>query len=85
MLASVPEKERVECWWLILRDGTPVEGDLGGGVLLLTEVRLTRPIGRALGLLRLSAVIDVLDKILARYRKSLSWFVPDGPAPHRFP
>jgi hypothetical protein len=23
-LAAVPEEERGECWWLVLRDGTPV-------------------------------------------------------------
>ena len=85
LLASVPDEKRGECWWLVLRDGTPVEGDRGGGVLLFTEVRLTRPIGRVLGVFRLSPVIDALDRVLARYRKRLGRFVPDGPAPRRYP
>ena len=58
LLASVPDEKRGECWWLVRRDGTPVEGDRGGGVLLFTEVQLTRPFGRVLGLLRLSPVVD---------------------------
>ena len=81
----MPEEKRTECWWLILRDGTAVDGDHGGGVLLLTELKLTRPIGRILGLLRLSSTIDVCDRVLSRYRKRLSRFVPDGPSPQRFP
>jgi hypothetical protein len=81
----VPEHRRGECWWLILRDGTPVAGDGGGGVKLFAEIQLTRPLGRLLGAFRLSSVIDALDKLLARYRKGLGRFVPEGPAPHRYP
>ena len=43
LLAGIAEEERRECWWLVLRDGTPVPGDRGGGVVLLTELRPTRP------------------------------------------
>jgi hypothetical protein len=85
LLASVPEHRRGECWWLILRDGTPVAGDGGGGVRLLAEIRLTRPLGRLLRALRLSSVIDALDHLLAQYRKRLGRFVPEGPAPQRYP
>jgi hypothetical protein len=85
LLASVPEEERTECWWVVLEDGTPVKGDGGGGVLLLREIGLTRPIGRVLGSVGLSPVVDLLDKLLARSRGHLSRFVPDGPAPRRFP
>ena len=85
LLASVPEEKHGECWWLILRDGTPVAGDGGGGVLLLSELQLTRPLGRALGTLRLSPLVDAGDKLLAKFRKHLGWFVPDGPAPRQFP
>ncbi len=56
LLASVPDEKRGECWWLELRDGTTVAGDEGGGVMLLAEVRLTRPLGRALRAVRLSPV-----------------------------
>jgi hypothetical protein len=38
LLTSVPEEGRGECWWLVLRDGTPVAGDGGGGLMLFAEV-----------------------------------------------
>jgi hypothetical protein len=85
LLASVPEAARDECWWLILRDGTPVPGDDGGGVALFAEVRLTRRLARVLRTLRASPLIDAFDKIVARHRSRLGRFVPEGPAPRRFP
>ncbi len=85
LLASVPEEQRSACWWLVLCDGTPVAGDAGGGVRVLSELRLTRPLGRTLGALRLSWLIDLFDKVVARYRKTLGDLVPDGPAPCRYP
>ena len=81
----MPEEARDECWWLVLRDGTPIAGDDGGGVALFAEVRLTRPLGRALSAVRASALIDILDKVVARNRSRLGRFVPDGPAPRRYP
>jgi hypothetical protein len=54
----VPEEARDECWWLVLRDGTPIAGDAGGGVALFAEVRLTRPLERAFRAFRASALID---------------------------
>lgn len=84
-LASVPEEERSDCWWLVLRDGTLVRGDEGGGRRILTEMGLTRPIGRLLGLLPVSGAIDAFDRWLARARGRLSRFVPDGSAPVRYP
>jgi hypothetical protein len=85
LLASVPEEERSECWWLVLRDGTPVPGDGGGGVALFAEVRLTRPLGRLLRVLRAAALVDALDSLVARQRSRLGRFVPEGPAPRRYP
>jgi hypothetical protein len=85
MLASVPEEARDECWWLVLRDGTPIPGDAGGGVAILGEVRLTRPLGRVVRALHASALVDALDKVAARNRSRLGRFVPEGPAPHRYP
>jgi len=85
LLASVPEERRKECWWLVGRDGTPVPGDKGGGVALLGELHLTRPLGVLLRTLRLSRAVDVFDMGLARWRKQLSKIVPDGPAPRRYP
>lgn len=85
LLASVPKERRGECWWLVLRDGALVAGDHGGGVALFAEVRLTRPLSRVLRVLRLSRFLDALDTLLAHYRKRLGRFVPDGPAPRRYP
>ena len=85
LLASVPEDARRECWWLVLRDGTPVAGDRGGGVRLLAELHPTRMLGIVLRALHLSPVVDVLDTVLSRYRKPLGRFVPEGPAPRRDP
>ena len=82
---SIPEEARHECWWLVLRDGRPIAGHHGGGVMLLAELDVTRPLGRLLGGLRLSPIVDVLDAMVSRYRKSLSRVVPDGPAPRRYP
>jgi hypothetical protein len=85
LLAGVPEEGRDDCWWLVLRDGTPIAGDAGGGVALFAEVRLTRPLGRVLRAFHASALIDALDKVVARNRSRLGRLVPDGPAPRRYP
>jgi hypothetical protein len=69
----------------VLRDGTPVPGDAGGGVALFAEVRLTRPLGRVLRALHAAVLIDALDKLVARHRARLGRLVPDGAAPRRFP
>jgi predicted DCC family thiol-disulfide oxidoreductase YuxK len=85
LLATVPENRRSESWWIVRRDGMPVAGKSGGGTVLLTEIRLTRLPGRVLGAIGLSPLIDALDGFFARYRGRLSRFVPDGPAPQRYP
>jgi hypothetical protein len=82
---SVPEEARGECWWLVLRNGTPVPGDGGGGVALFSELRLTRPLARLLRALRASPLLDALDKLVARHRGALGKLVPEGPAPRRYP
>jgi hypothetical protein len=81
----VAKEARDECWWLVLRDGTPVAGDAGGGVALFAHVRLTRPVARVLRTLHASALIDALDKVVARHRGRLGRLVPEGPAPRRYP
>ena len=85
LLASVPEDQRSACWWLVRQNGTLVKGDEGGGVMLLTELQLTRPLGRDLGTLRLSPVVDFGDKLLARGRGVIGRLVPDGAPPRRYP
>ena len=81
----MPEEKRGECWWLVLCDGTVVRGDEGAGVMLLEEIRLTGPLGRALRAVRLSPAVDVFDRVVARYRSRLGRLVPDGPAPRLYP
>jgi hypothetical protein len=81
----VPEEARDSCWWLVLRDGTPVAGDEGGGVALLAELRLTRPLARILRTVRASGVVDALDELVAGQRKRLGRVVPDRPATRRYP
>jgi hypothetical protein len=85
LLATVSVEARDECWWLILRDRTPVPSNKGGGVLLFAEMRRTRPLAHALGVLRLSPLVDSIDNLLARHRSSLGRLVPEGPAPRRYP
>jgi hypothetical protein len=85
LLPSVPEENREKSWWLILHDGTPVPGDEGGGVLLMSEMRSTRLIGSLLIKLHLSPLIDALDRLVARRRGRLSRYVPDVPVIHRYP
>jgi hypothetical protein len=85
LLASVPEEARGECWWLVLLDGRLLPGDGGGGVALLAEVRLTRPLGRVLRAVRASVLVDALDRFVARHRGRLGRLVPEGPAPRRYP
>jgi hypothetical protein len=85
MLDSIPEDERGECWWLVLRDRTPVPGDGGGGVEVFAELRLTRALGRVLRAVRASVLLDAFDKLVARNRGRLGRLVPDGPAPRRYP
>lgn len=85
LLASVPEEMHAERWWIVLSDGRPVGGDRGGGVQLLREIPATRLIGRMLAYLGLSPLVDNLDHLVEASRRYLSRFVPDGPAPRRYP
>jgi hypothetical protein len=85
LLASIPEHARGECWWLVLRDGRPVPGDGGGGMALFAEIELTRPLAPVLRAFGAASAIDALDKLVARRRGTLGRFVPDGPAPRRYP
>lgn len=85
MLASVPEESRAESFWIVLHDGSPVAGNDGGGLTLLSQLSLTRRIGLILQALKLSSVIDVLYKLIAHYRGALGKLVPEGIAPHRYP
>jgi hypothetical protein len=81
----VPSGQRGERWWLVLRDGTPVPGDNGGGVALFLELPLTRPLGRLLQTAGASGLLDAGDKLAARHRGRLGRLVPDREGPRRYP
>ncbi|MEX2271930.1 MAG: hypothetical protein WD690_10685 [Vicinamibacterales bacterium] len=85
LLAAVPADKRAECWWIVRPDRMPVAGKAGGGVVLLSEIRLTRRLGRALAASGISPLLDACDAVFARHRVRLSRLVPDGPAPRRYP
>jgi predicted DCC family thiol-disulfide oxidoreductase YuxK len=85
LLDAVPQNRRTESWWVVRRDGTPVAGKRGAGIVLLTEILRTRLLGRVLDAIALSPLIDAIDTLVARHRARLSRFVPDGPAPRRYP
>src|SRR5205085_1553480 len=80
-LASIPEDERGECWWLVIADGTPVAGNKGGGVAMLAVFPLTGPLASVLRVLRLSPLVDWADEVLSGQRGRLGKVVPEGPAP----
>ncbi|HEU0304106.1 MAG TPA: hypothetical protein VFR32_05955 [Gaiellaceae bacterium] len=85
LLASVPEEERGERWWLVLGDGRPLPGDGGAALPLLAELRTTRRLARLLERLNAGPALDRLDVLVARHRTRLGRLVPDGPAPRRYP
>ncbi len=85
LLGSIPVESRTDCWWLVLRDGTPVPGDDGGPVAVLTELRATRALGRVLEALHAGVLLDAFDRFASRHRGRLGRIVPDGPAPRRYP
>jgi hypothetical protein len=85
LLRAVPEDKRGECWWLVLRDGTAVAGNDGGGVKLLAEFRLTGPLAFVLRVLGLSRLVDFVDIVLSGQRSRLGRVVPEGPALRRYP
>jgi hypothetical protein len=85
LLASVPEDVRNESSWLVQRDDAPVRLGAGGAVRLLVEIRLTRRLGRVLETLGASQPLDALVRLVSRHRALLGRFVPDGPAPRRYP
>jgi hypothetical protein len=85
LLVSIPDEARDDCWWLVLRDEAPIPGNAGGGVALLMEIRLTRPFGSVLRVLRAFRLVDALDTFVSRRRGALGRVVPDGPAPRRYP
>ena len=85
LLASVPEEKWTDTWWIVLCNGTPIPGKHGGGIALLSQLHRTRRLGQVLAVFHLTPFIDALDRRFAIWRRWLSRFVPEGPAPRRYP
>lgn len=83
LLARLPEHERFETWHLPAPDGS-LAGHGAGVVRLLGALRLTRPLGRLLGLVP-DGALDRAYGVVARQRGRLGRLVPDRPGPRRFP
>jgi len=83
LLEPIPAYERFATWHLALGDGSLV-GYGTGGAELLRSMRLTRPAGRLVAAVP-DRLLDAVYVLVARHRDVLGRFVPDGPAPKRFP
>lgn len=83
LLASLPPERRLESWRLGLPDGSLV-GRGSGMPRLLEAMRMTRPLAAMLPR-RHGGWLDRAYELVARHRGAIGRFVPDGPAPRRFP
>lgn len=83
LLAPLPEEERYASWFLSLPDGS-LAGRGAGAVELLRVLEAARPAARVLAWVP-PRLLDRLYDAVARHRTALGRFVPDGPAPRRFP
>jgi predicted DCC family thiol-disulfide oxidoreductase YuxK len=82
LLRSVPQAERHATWRLVTGDVTVGHGR--GAVELVRSLGLTRPAARILRAIPPPA-LDSVYELVARHRSRLGRFVPDGPAPRRYP
>lgn len=83
LLAPLPEGERLATWRLARPDGS-LTGYGAGVPELLGELRLARPLGRALARLP-GGALDAPYRLIARHRGRIGRLVPNGPAPRRYP
>jgi predicted DCC family thiol-disulfide oxidoreductase YuxK len=83
LLAVLPEDERFETWHLAAADGS-LAGHGAGAVELLAALRVTRQLGRLLGLVP-DGALDRAYQVVARQRGRLGRLVPDRPGPRRYP
>jgi predicted DCC family thiol-disulfide oxidoreductase YuxK len=81
---TIPERDRLSGWHLVLADGTRYSGG-PGAVRLLEELRWTRWLGASCRVLGLTGWLGRLDALIARKKGRLGRRVPDGEAPRRFP
>lgn len=83
LLAALPPDQRLASWWIALPDGS-VLGQGAGLPVLLGAVHVTRPLA-AVARASSGRVLDQAYELVARNRRAIGRFVPDGPAPRRFP
>ena len=83
LLAVLAENERLDTWRIAQPNGS-LTGRGAGVPDLLDAMWLTRLGGRLLELVPDSA-LEAMYQAIARNRGSLGRFVPNGPAPRRFP
>ena len=81
LVASLPEQDRLASWHLTSPDGRIASRGRAGIELLdaLGQPRLSRAAAGAAG------PIEQMYGFVAGHRDKLGRFVPDGPAPRRFP
>ena len=85
LLSRIPVEKRPDSWWLVRRDATPVAGNNGGWIALLSEMRSTRLLSRLIAWLRLTRLLDWWADFLTKHRGKVADYLPEGPGPHRFP
>jgi hypothetical protein len=81
LLGPLPERERFASWHVV-RPGGGTSSRGTAGIDLLDALGFSRS-SRAAA--RASGPIERLYGLVAKHRDKLGRFVPDGPAPRRFP
>lgn len=80
----IPKAELEASWQLIEPDGTRLT--LGrAGVAAMEHIRVTRPMGKALRVLRLEGLATGVNLVMRGGRGFLGRVVPDRPGPRRPP
>lgn len=83
-MAAIPEPEREASWHLVNADGTWTSAGTAT-VQLLGLLPGLAWLGRAVTALRLTWLVGVMYRVVARSRAQLSRFFSDRPGPRRFP
>jgi predicted DCC family thiol-disulfide oxidoreductase YuxK len=81
LVAPLPEQERFASWHLV-RAGGRISSRGAAAIDLLRALGYARPARAAA---RVEGAIERLYGLVAEHRDKLGRFVPDGPAPRRFP
>lgn len=82
--ARVPEDQIAESWQLIEPTGVRMMHG-PAGIRVLECLPATALLGRALRLLRLTALVTLINHLLDRIRKPMGRFFPNPEVPRRWP